>query len=107
MPNDLINFEVCGTFTKTDNRHARDVTVKLNPYLVVSNIRVFPGIKNVFVNETKGVVAVKFMDDTVKTATCHKDDTFDVNVGVAICIASYLYGGKKNFHKTVSRKLKK
>lgn len=70
------------------------------------NARRYPGIKAIYPNPTKRVVAVKFMDDEVRTATCDKDDNFDINVGVAICIASYLYGGKKNFHKIVSKKTK-
>ena len=68
--------------------------------------RVYPGIKAVYPNPSKGVVAVKFMDGEVRVATCDKEDNFDVNVGVAICIATYLYGSKKNFRKIVEKKTK-
>lgn len=91
----VVSDEIMKTLKEKANRDSKGVVG-----------RTYPGIKAVYVNSSKGVVAVKFMDDEVRTATCDKEDNFDVNVGVAICIASYLYGGKKNFHKIVSKRTK-
>lgn len=64
-------------------------------------------IDSVYVNEIKKTTTVKFVDGSIQTVTCHKDDVFDPVVGVAIAVSSFVFGTKKNFHEVVSRKLKK
>lgn len=64
-------------------------------------------IDSVYVNETKKTTTVKFVDGSIQTVTCHKDDVFDPVVGVAIAVSSFVFGTKKNFHEVVSRKLRK
>lgn len=60
-------------------------------------------IEKIFVNEAKRTVAVKFDNGDVMTSTCAKEDTFSVEVGIAMAISSYYCGGKKIFHSMVER----
>ena len=61
-------------------------------------------ILSITVNEPKKIVTVVFGDNDVQMAACTKDDKFDVNVGVALCIAYHIYGTKNAFHKEVEKK---
>lgn len=64
-------------------------------------------IDSVYINESKKTTTVKFVDGSIQTVTCHKDDVFDPVVGVAIAVSSFVFGTKKNFHDVVQRKIKK
>lgn len=59
-------------------------------------------IRNINYNEEKGVVAVVFSDGDVRKAQKVGDDQFDLNVGVALCIAEKLFDTKSQFHKKVA-----
>jgi len=63
-------------------------------------------IKDVYVNHAKKTVVVKFKDGKVVKKTACEGDTFDVYAGVALCLATYMAGSTKNFHKYVDRRLK-
>ena len=63
-------------------------------------------IKDVYVNESKKTVVVKFKDGNVVKKTACEEDTFDVYAGVALCLAAYMAGSTKNFHKYVDKRLK-
>lgn len=63
-------------------------------------------IKDVYVNESKKTVVVKFKDGAVIKKTACEEDTFDVYAGVALCLAAYMAGSTKNFHKYVDKRLK-
>ena len=63
-------------------------------------------IKDVYVNESKKTVVVKFKDGKVIKKTACEEDTFDVYAGVALCLAAYMAGSTKNFHKYVDKRLK-
>ena len=59
------------------------------------------GFKSTCVNKIKKVVynepttAVVWSDDTVTKCTCSKDDVFDPEKGLLICILKKLYGSKE------------
>ena len=63
-------------------------------------------IKDVYVNESKKTVVVKFKDGKVIKKTACEEDTFDVYAGVALCLAAYMAGSTKNFHKYVDKRIK-
>ena len=63
-------------------------------------------IKDVYVNESKKTVVVKFKDGAVVKKTACEEDTFDVYAGVALCLAAYMAGSTKNFHKYVDKRIK-
>ena len=63
-------------------------------------------IKDVYVNESKKTVVVKFKDGKVIKKTACEEDSFDVYAGVALCLAAYMAGSTKNFHKYVDKRLK-
>ena len=63
-------------------------------------------IKDVYMNESKKTVVVKFKDGAVVKKTACEEDTFDVYAGVALCLAAYMAGSTKNFHKYVDKRLK-
>ncbi len=56
-------------------------------------------IDNVYVNEVKRTVVIKWTDGTASKATCHDDDKFDPLTGFAIAYMKHLCGGSNNFHK--------
>ena len=64
-------------------------------------------IRSIQINKTERIVTVVFVDGCVELIKCHKEDDFDVNIGVALAIAKHLYGSKNKFHKEVERKTRK
>lgn len=64
-------------------------------------------IKNIYVNESKKCVAVKFEDEDVRVIHCSENDSFDIYVGVALAIAKKAFGSSEKFHNKVDRILKK
>lgn len=78
-------------------------------YLTKQNETIKPWhyIKDIYVNEEKKTVVVKFKDGTVVKKTACEGDTFDTYAGVALCVVSYLCGSTKEFHNCVNRRTKK
>lgn len=57
-------------------------------------------IKNVYVNKEKGIVVTVFNDGSKEVAKCKKGDSFDLEVGIALCVAHKRYGA---FNKYISK----
>ena len=69
-------------------------------------------IKDIFYNEEKKVVIVKFGDGKKVVTHCHEGDEFDLLVGISLCVTKHIYrtrellkaakkvGGKKREKKT-------
>lgn len=53
----------------------------------------------------KHVVTVVFEDGSHILKECLPEDKYDLNVGVALCLADKLLGSVTQFHKEVKRKL--
>lgn len=64
-------------------------------------------IKTIYVDEIKKTVVVKFRDGTIQKSKCAEGDEFDVEVGVAICIAMKQFRSKTEFRNLVAKKIKK
>ena len=58
-------------------------------------------IKGIYPNEKKRILVVKFNDDSIVKLACHKDDDFDINIGVALAYAYKCFGSKTHFKKVV------
>ena len=63
-------------------------------------------IKSITLNKKKGITTVVFKDGDVQMSKCSDKDTFDENVGVALCIASHLAGSKTKFKDFVAEHTK-
>lgn len=61
-------------------------------------------VQNIYVNEAQGTVTVKLTNGITQTATCAKGDSFDVEMGIAVCLASVFCGSKKRFHEICQKK---
>ena len=48
-------------------------------------------IKDIFYNEEKKVVIVKFGDDRKVITHCHEGDEFDLLVGISLCVTKHIY----------------
>lgn len=67
------------------------------------NIMQIPGIKNVLFNDTKRTTTVLF-DDGTKTMSKTKDgETYDCEIGFAMCIMKKMYGNRSRFQKEIER----
>lgn len=66
-------------------------------------------IKHVVEGEKGGcrLVTVVFEDGTHETAKCVDGDAYDVNVGVALCVAYKAFGSRTAFRNAVSAKTAK
>lgn len=60
-------------------------------------------IKTVYVNKEKKTVAVKFVDGTTQKVSCSPEDTFDIQNGIALCIAAKAYGSKTQLKKALAK----
>lgn len=58
-------------------------------------------IKSLNYDETKGITVMTFKDGTVIKKKTSEGDSFDLNVGVALCIVEYLFDTSSQFHKKV------
>lgn len=52
------------------------------------------------------VVQVIFADGTSEKAVCSENDTFNLEIGITICIAKKFLGGTKEYNKTIRNVLK-
>lgn len=71
-------------------------------------------IKDIFYNENKKVVIVKFGDGKKAITHCHEGDEFDLLVGISLCVTKHIYrtrellkiakkaGGKKREKNSVT-----
>lgn len=68
-----------------------------------------PSIRRIYYcNEPgKEKVIVIFSDETKVIKEMVPGDHFDLNVGVALCVAERMYGGKTKFHKAVKKIISK
>lgn len=64
-------------------------------------------IKTIYYNEKKGTTIVVFKDGTKIIKHTIEDDNFDLNVGVALCLAEYIFGSKNQFHKKIKEAKRK
>ena len=48
-------------------------------------------IKDIFYNEEKKVVIVKFGDGRKVVTHCHEGDEFDLLVGISLCVTKHIY----------------
>ena len=48
-------------------------------------------IKDIFYNEEKKVVIVKFGDGKKVVTHCHEGDEFDLLVGISLCVTKHIY----------------
>lgn len=48
-------------------------------------------IKDIFYNEEKKVVIVKFGDGKKIVTHCHEGDEFDLLVGISLCVTKHIY----------------
>lgn len=69
----------------------------------VANKTASTAIRNIDYNEEVGLVVVVFTDGTIIKKKMCEGDNFDLNVGIALCIAEKLYGSVTQFHKEVNR----
>ena len=60
-------------------------------------------IKGIYPNQSKGIIVVKFHDDSVIKIKCCEEDEFDINIGVALAYAYKCFGSKSHFKKEVKR----
>lgn len=67
------------------------------------NDRDLPNIAQVYFNKTKGTTTVKWVDDTITTVTCDKEDTFDLHTGISLCITKKILGNKSNFNNIIKK----
>lgn len=77
------------------------------PRVVRTDMKNELGIRHINVGERKGkkVVCVVFKDGTHIIKECQKEDEFDVNVGVALCLMERMCSSNNKFHKLVKSKL--
>lgn len=59
-------------------------------------------VKGFYAVEANGTLAAGFSDGTKTLAKCAKGDTYDPEVGAALCLAYKVFGGKNAFHKAVA-----
>lgn len=64
-------------------------------------------IKSITINKEKQLVTTVFSDGDVRISKCSEYDTFDINVGVALCISAHIAGSKSKFRELVAEKLSK
>ena len=51
----------------------------------------------------KGTVKVTFTDGTYTESHCAPSDTFDLRIGVALCICEKLFGSRSQFYKAIKQ----
>ena len=59
-------------------------------------------IKAIYVNISKRLVIVKWIDNTTTKVKCHPDDEFCITIGVALAYCYKFFGSKNKFSKVIS-----
>lgn len=67
------------------------------------NIMQIPGIKNVLFNDTKHTTTVMFDDGTITMSKTMDGETYDREVGFAMCIMKKMYGNRTRFQKEIKK----
>lgn len=67
------------------------------------NIMQIPGIKNVLFNDTKHTTTVLFDDGTITMSKTTDGETYDHEVGFAMCIMKKIYGNRTRFQKEIKK----
>ena len=68
-----------------------------------NNMIKIPGIKNVLFNDTKQTTTVLFDDGTITMSKTMDGETYDREVGFAMCIMKKMYGNRTRFQKEIKR----
>ena len=63
-------------------------------------------IKDVFVNKTKRLVVVRWIDNTTTKVYCQPNDDFSVDIGVALAYCYKFFGSKTKFRKVIAEHTK-
>lgn len=66
-----------------------------------NNMINIPGIKNVLFNDTKHTTTVLFDDGTITMSKTMDGETYDHEVGFAMCIMKKMYGNRTRFQKEI------
>lgn len=68
-----------------------------------NNMIKIPGIKNVLFNDTKQTTTVLFDDGTITMSKTTDGETYDHEIGFAMCIMKKMYGNRTRFQKEIKR----
>ena len=68
-----------------------------------NNMIKIPGIKNVLFNDTKRTTTVLFDDGTITMSKTMAGETYDREVGFAMCIMKKMYGNRTRFQKEIKK----
>lgn len=68
-----------------------------------NNMIKIPGIKNVLFNDTKRTTTVIFDDGTITMSKTMDGETYDREVGFAMCIMKKMYGNRTRFQKEIKK----
>lgn len=68
-----------------------------------NNMIKIPGIKNVLFNDTKQTTTVLFDDGTISMSKTMDGETYDREVGFAMCIMKKMYGNRTRFQKEIKK----
>jgi hypothetical protein len=68
-----------------------------------NNMIKIPGIKNVLFNDTKQTTTVLFDDGTITMSKTTDGETYDHEVGFAMCIMKKMYGNRTRFQKEIKK----
>ena len=66
-----------------------------------NNMIKIPGIKNVLFNDTKRTTTILFDDGTITMSKTMDGETYDHEVGFAMCIMKKMYGNRTRFQKEI------
>ena len=58
---------------------------------LLKSLAIHIDIKDIFYNEEKKVVIVKFGDGKKVVTHCHEGDEFDLLVGISLCVTKHIY----------------
>ena len=58
---------------------------------LLKSLAIHIDIKDIFYNEEKKVVIVKFGDGKKVVTHCHDGDEFDLLVGISLCVTKHIY----------------
>ena len=64
---------------------------KYEANVLLSSLANHIDIKDIFYNEEKKVVIVKFGDGKKVVTHCHEGDEFDLLVGISLCVTKHIY----------------
>ena len=68
-----------------------------------NNMIKIPGIKNVLFNDTKHTTTVLFEDGTITMSKTTDGETYNHEVGFAMCIMKKMYGNRTRFQKEIKK----